>query len=176
MVSFESNPLTVLSYIAAPAVLTNASSVLALGTSNRFARAVDRARALAHELEGGGCPPERVEGRLSQLDRVEKRSLLLVRALARFYAAVGCFGASSLISLVGGGLTAVGHMTLSRVALVLGLVAGFTGVGTIVHGCVLLLHETRLAVLNLREESARIHAEHLERAKRCTEASQGSAE
>jgi len=36
------NPFASLSLIAAPAVLTNASSVLALGTSNRFARAIER--------------------------------------------------------------------------------------------------------------------------------------
>ena len=45
------NPFTSLTRIAAPAVLTNASSVLALGMSNRFARAIDRARALAAILE-----------------------------------------------------------------------------------------------------------------------------
>ena len=42
-VMVDTNPFTVLTFIAAPAVLTNASSVLALGTSNRFARVIDRA-------------------------------------------------------------------------------------------------------------------------------------
>jgi len=48
----ESNPFAILTFIAAPALLTNASSLLALGTSNRFARNVDRARALLAMLEG----------------------------------------------------------------------------------------------------------------------------
>ena len=49
------NPFTSLSLIAAPAVLTNASSVLALGTSNRFARAIDRApRPVAPAGKGAG--------------------------------------------------------------------------------------------------------------------------
>ena len=39
------------SLIVAPAILTNASSVLAMSTSNRLARAVDRARDLARQLE-----------------------------------------------------------------------------------------------------------------------------
>jgi hypothetical protein len=47
----QDNPFAALSFIVAPAVLTNASSVLALSTSNRLARAVDRARALTTELE-----------------------------------------------------------------------------------------------------------------------------
>jgi len=45
------NPFAVLSFIVAPAILTNASSVLTLSTSNRLARAVDRARELTTALE-----------------------------------------------------------------------------------------------------------------------------
>lgn len=47
----SSNPFAALSLIVAPAILTNASSVLAMSTSNRLARAVDRARELARQLE-----------------------------------------------------------------------------------------------------------------------------
>ena len=59
----ESNPFAALSLIVAPAILTNACSVLILSTSNRFARAVDRARQLAQEIEGsddlaGAVPAE----------------------------------------------------------------------------------------------------------------------
>ena len=45
------NPFGILTFIVAPAILTNASSVMALGTSNRFARAIDRARALSSQVE-----------------------------------------------------------------------------------------------------------------------------
>ena len=41
------NPLATLSFIVAPAVLTNAASVMVMSTSNRLARAVDRARELS---------------------------------------------------------------------------------------------------------------------------------
>ena len=50
------NPFAVLTFIVAPAILTNASSVMALGTSNRFARAIDRARSLATALQGLYAP------------------------------------------------------------------------------------------------------------------------
>jgi hypothetical protein len=40
------NPLNALTFIVAPAILTNASSVMTMGISNRFARAVDRVRML----------------------------------------------------------------------------------------------------------------------------------
>ncbi len=45
--SIGSNPFAVLTAVVAPAILTNASSVLALGTSNRLARVVDRTRIVA---------------------------------------------------------------------------------------------------------------------------------
>jgi hypothetical protein len=45
--SDPTNPYAALSLIVAPAVLTNASSVLVLSTSNRLARAVDRAARAA---------------------------------------------------------------------------------------------------------------------------------
>src|SRR2546422_7930461 len=48
--SVPDNPLAVLTLIAAPAVFTNASSVLVLGTGNRLARVVDRARYIAQQL------------------------------------------------------------------------------------------------------------------------------
>ena len=50
------NPFAALSFIAAPAILTNASTVLALSTSNRFMRASDRMRVLADRLDRGGEP------------------------------------------------------------------------------------------------------------------------
>jgi hypothetical protein len=45
------NPFALLSLIAAPAVLTNAASVLVMSTTNRFLRASERMRALAVRVE-----------------------------------------------------------------------------------------------------------------------------
>ena len=39
------DPFSILTIVVAPAVLTNASSVLALGTNNRLARVADRTHA-----------------------------------------------------------------------------------------------------------------------------------
>jgi uncharacterized protein DUF2721 len=44
------NPFAILTAIVAPAILTNASSVLALGTSNRLGRVVDRTRVVYSDL------------------------------------------------------------------------------------------------------------------------------
>jgi len=84
------NPFASLSLIAAPAVLTNASSVLALGTSNRFARAIDRARALSVLLEKEPVTADPMTlMRVHQLNRLERRSLILLHALRAFYLAWG---------------------------------------------------------------------------------------
>ena len=53
----QSNPFAVLSLIAAPAILTNCCSLLAMSTSNRLARAVDRAHELTKQLEEAGAWP-----------------------------------------------------------------------------------------------------------------------
>src|SRR3954467_7248879 len=86
----ETNPFAILTFIAAPAVLTNASSVLALGTSNRFARNVDRSRALIKLLQDKdvNSDPQASLYR-SHLPRIEHRAELLIRALSSFYFAIG---------------------------------------------------------------------------------------
>ncbi len=159
MTPLSTNPFTVLTLIAAPAVLTNASSVLALGTSNRFARAIDRARALSAQLE-----KEAVSGdpmtllRVHQLNRTERRSLMLLHALRSFYLALGSFAAAALVSLIGASVAASEHALLYRGALLLALVTGVVGVGGLVIGCSLLVGETQLAVKNVHEEAKLVRA------------------
>ena len=150
------NPYAVLTLIAAPAILTNASSVLALSTSNRFARAVDRQRQLSKLLEtgsGGMDAGERDVWR-RQLRVAERRALMLISALTRFYTSLGAFAASALVSLIGAVLVPIGYRALEIVFTSLALVAGVMGVGGLVFGCVLLIGETRLTVQALREEAA----------------------
>ena len=65
------NPFALLSLIAAPAVLTNAASVLALSTSNRFLRASERMRALDPRYNKAKNGPAR-ELLLKQITRVER--------------------------------------------------------------------------------------------------------
>ncbi|HJZ56636.1 MAG TPA: hypothetical protein VKE74_16840, partial [Gemmataceae bacterium] len=68
------NPFGVLTFIVAPAVLTNASCIMALGTSNRFALAIDRAKALAAEVEVRTAAGDRAAPlRRSHLTAAERR-------------------------------------------------------------------------------------------------------
>jgi hypothetical protein len=161
--SDPTNPYAALSLIVAPAVLTNASSVLVLSTSNRLARAVDRARMLTTQLEG----PSRADNglashRFRELDSAERRALMLLSALRFFYASIGAFAAAALTSLIGAALFATPLRPLPAGLEFVALTAGFIGVMGLILGCVLLLRETRIAVRTVTEE-ATILREHFGR-------------
>jgi hypothetical protein len=155
MDGFGTNPFGILTFIVAPAILTNASSVMALGTSNRFARAIDRARALSLQVKGKepDADPE-IALRLRQLRVAERRALFLVRALTAFYVSVGSFAAASLVALLGAILAVAHAELLHQVTRVVAISAGVAGVGGLVTGSGLLVWETRMALRILREETA----------------------
>ncbi|HWX56013.1 MAG TPA: DUF2721 domain-containing protein [Verrucomicrobiae bacterium] len=147
------NPFAVLTLIAAPAVFTNASSVLALGTGNRLARTMDRTRALAQMLHAK--PPDEEAAKVwgQQIDRLQVRARLLVRAMSFFYGAVGCFAAASLVALLGASLAASEYRLPFAVTAGISFLAGAAGFVGQVAGCFLLVRETRLALITLSEEA-----------------------
>lgn len=136
-----------------PAVLTNASSVLALGTSNRLARVVDRTRLVAAELgtlEPGG-PDYQIW--IAQLDPLHTRAQQLLLALRLFYADLGLFAASALVSVGGSIASYYGQKFVFQVAAGLAILTGTSAVVALCAGCVLMAHETRLAVQSISEEA-----------------------
>ena len=166
--TLNSSPFAVLTFIAAPAILTNASSVLTLSTGNRFARAIDRARLLASAIAaqapdgsaspGGGQPWLSEDARLlaRQLDLAERRVLIIVRALTAFYFAMGCFALGTLTSLAGASLSMLAYAGTTQAVLFVAVVAGVCGVGGLVSGATLLVWESRLTHRLLNEEAAAI--------------------
>src|SRR5438045_9696699 len=72
------NPFAVLTAVVAPAILTNASSVLALGTSNRLARVVDRTRIVAAQLASFEPASADYQAWFAQLTPLQVRTQLLV--------------------------------------------------------------------------------------------------
>jgi len=155
----EANPFAALSLIVAPAILTNACSVLILSTSNRFARAVDRARQLAREIEGAENLTDAVATRrLRELSTTEARSLLLLRAMRSGYIALSGFASAALVSLLGAVLVHAGSSVLLGSLETLALVAGGVAVGALIHASVLLVRDTQLAVGVLQERAAGLRA------------------
>jgi len=132
------NPFAVLTFISAPAVLTNASCVLLFGTGNRYGRAIDRVHELADVVEGRATLDEsELRLRIRQLSAAEIRTLLIVRALTCFYSAVAGFVASSLVS-----------------SFSLSLIAGSLGAIAMIAGAMMLALETRFSFRVLREEKS----------------------
>jgi hypothetical protein len=139
------NAFQLLTFIAAPALLTNASSVLILSTSNRFARAVDRSRQLAK------ADPASVLGR--ELSRAFRRMLMLNRAMTAFYIAVSAFALGTFSELLGGGIAAISRIEIAPVITLLGLVAATIGTFSIAAGASFLVAETWDAYRGLQEEA-----------------------
>uniref|UniRef100_A0A7C2P536 DUF2721 domain-containing protein n=1 Tax=Schlesneria paludicola TaxID=360056 RepID=A0A7C2P536_9PLAN len=143
----DPNPFAALSLIVAPAILTNASSVLVLSTANRLARAVDRARELSQQLEAtSDYHSEQAQRRLHELKLSEQRTLLLLHGMRSFYIALGGFASAALVSLLG---AVVAPTELAIIVLPLEVLAvgvGILAVAALVLGSVRLLQETRIAV------------------------------
>ena len=147
------SPFQVLTLIVAPAVLTNSSSVLALSTSNRFARTVDRSRALYEKLKKPeALSPTEHSVFSRQLPIISRRSRLLVRALTAFYVSVGSFAATALISLLGAGVEMFRHPTASQAFIALAVTLGCIGVLGLLAGTSLLVMETWVALRFLELE------------------------
>lgn len=90
---------------------------------------------------------------MSQLERLQKRGALLIRAMTLFYSALGGFVTAGLVSLVGAVLASTAHPRAFQVAALGGLVIGTLAVAAVAIGCAFLVRETRLAVRSLNEEA-----------------------
>ena len=160
------NPFAVLTAVVAPAILTNACSVLALGTSNRLARVVDRTRVVARMVSSAETEAVsdetaaqrhsaelRSQGWAAQLAGLQVRTQLLVKALRAIYGSLGLFATAALVSVAGSIVTYYGQRALFLLTAGLALTAGAVAVVGLATGCALMVQETRLAVRNLTEEA-----------------------
>jgi hypothetical protein len=153
MAQFADNPFAALTIVVAPAILTNASSVLCLGTANRLARVVDRTRVVSAELANAAPNARDLEACQHKLQDLRIRWTLVLRALKLFYMSLGSFAAAALISLFGSEFTASGEHLIFNFIATLGLLAGTVGVAGLVLGCTVMVRETALAIKSLEEEA-----------------------
>ena len=150
------NPFAVLTFIVAPAILTNATSVLAMSTINRMLRTRERMQQLYARSEEG--TKFRGAAFVEQVNRVEKQAIHLLSALRWIYTALGAFAAASLVTLLGAVAGQLGNELFMGIVVGAGLLLGVLGVAGLVGGCLNLLHATQLSLMNIREEAALIRA------------------
>jgi hypothetical protein len=161
MPSLTDSPFVIFSFLAAPAILTNASTVLALGTSNRLARAADRARLLSNSLLGSKNPADPATAlQLKDFHHAIVRARMLVRALRFFYLAAGSFAGATCVSLLGAAFAYLDLGPPATVGQILAVVTAVVGVGAIVSGASILVAETRVAIRVLDDEQEAIESWH----------------
>jgi len=150
------SPFAALTFVAAPALLTNASSVLAMSTINRMLRARERMQQLLDQSEQPAANTEEEMLLARRADRVERQGMLLLRALHFIYVALAAFASATLVTLLGTGLAPFVGDWWPRIFAAVGVVLGLVGVSGLVLGCGNLFRSTQLSLLNISEEAALI--------------------
>ena len=168
--SLTHSPFAVLTFIVAPALLTNSTSVLALSTINRMLRTRERMHELFARFDAGSLADSEAARLIEQVNRVEKQAVFILRALHSIYVALGAFAAATLVTLLGAVLGPFQGAIWFRALVGLGLALGFVGVGGLVLGSVNLFRATQLSLINIREEAAVIRERQSQRMNRLTDA------
>lgn len=148
--STAGSPFTVLTFIAAPALLTNATSVLAMSTTTRMLRTRDSMGQLLRRSEGHNLTGESAQQMVNQVNRTEKQAGLLLGALVAIYSALGCFAGATLVTLIGAALAEFGFKPWLAYV---GVALGALGVAFVVLGSIRLFRATQLSILNIHEEA-----------------------
>jgi hypothetical protein len=148
-ISAGADPFSILTVVVAPAVLTNASSVLALGTNNRLARVADRGHIVTAELAKLDPGAARHTILVAEIPVLQTRAQLLLQALRCFYLGLGLFASSALISIAGSITVYFGRPLAFQIAVGICVVCGASAVIALVCGCLLMIRETQLAVRSL---------------------------
>lgn len=151
---FTQNPFAVLTLIAAPAILTNATSTLANSTINRMLHARDRMHELFAESGSGKLSEVEAAHVLKQVDRVERQSVLLLRGLRWTYVALGAFAGATLVMLLSEGASAFLGEAWFRGFATGGIALSLMGVAGLVFGSVTLFRATRISMAAVGEEAA----------------------
>jgi hypothetical protein len=151
--------------IVAPAMLTNASSVLAMSTINRLLRTRERMASLYDKSETQELPDAESTHLVDQVDRVERQAMLLLGSMRAIYVALGAFAAATLVTLFGAVTEHLHAATTSRVLTQIGMALGTLGVCALIAGSVNLFRATRISIINISEEAAMIRARQAKRVK-----------
>lgn len=120
------NPFTVVTIIAAPAILTNASSVLSLSTSTRFMKCIDRIHQYNMELEKAHSV-EIKKMLIRQIELSHQQARHFLAALRSIYMSLGAFALACLFALIGATTTTLLSNTLIESIAVISLVSGGVG-------------------------------------------------
>lgn len=154
--SITQSPFSVVTFIAAPALLTNATSVLAMSTISRMLSTRDQMRDMHAKSQEGKLPQKEAARFLEKVNRVERQADLLLRSLHAIYIALAAFAGATLVTLLGAGTATFKEVLILNVLVAVGIGLGFVGVGGLVVGCSKLFQATQISLVNIRDEAAQI--------------------
>ena len=141
------NPFLPLSFIAGPAILTNATAVMLNGASIRYNLAIGLWRDLQTELHGRSATVAAAyTDQRRALDLAHRRAVLIVTALNLLYAAVGGFGFSTLTGLAGAMLSGGQDASIVGAAKVTTVAAGGLGLVCVLVAAAVFLLESRCTI------------------------------
>lgn len=137
------NPFVALTFIAGPAVLTNACATLQNSATLRYGSAITQWREFRASIASGEDLLSRQYADVDlALQIAQRRIRLLLRGLNCLYAAVGFFALGALVGLIGAILTVGGRQILS-VWFVIGI--GAAGLTLLLAAMVMFMSESRCA-------------------------------
>jgi len=156
--SFVQSPFTLVTSIVAPAMLTNASTVLAMSTINRLLRTRDRMASLYNKSETETLTDTESTHLVEQVNRVERQAMHLLKAMRAIYVALGAFAAATLVTLFGAVTEHLHAATSAKALTEVGIALGTVGVCGLTKGSVNLFRATQISIINISEEAEMIRA------------------
>ncbi len=137
------NPFVALTFIAGPAILTNACAILQNSATMRYGLAIPQWREFRASIAAGdNLLSQHYADVGSAIHLAQRRIRLLLRGLDCLYGAVAFFGVGSLLGLIGAILAAEGRHVLP-IWLVVGVGAG--GLGLLLCAMAVFTVESRCA-------------------------------
>ncbi|MBL7544076.1 MAG: hypothetical protein JNL11_09675 [Bdellovibrionaceae bacterium] len=125
--SVSQNPFAMITIIAAPAILTNASSILGLSTGNRLMKCLETISLLERKIiEKHNV--QNIKVFEQQLVLSHKQSRHFLRALRSSYVSLGAFAFSCFLALLGSALLLVVTVDIIEPLAAISLLVGGLGV------------------------------------------------
>lgn len=141
------NPFTIITVIGAPAILTNASSILGLNTTNRLTRCLDRIGYLEEKLKNDTqLTNELYDSYFLQMELSQKQARQFLRSLKSTYMSLGAFVLACFSALVGGTAFFFGLSSGVHITAMISLLAGATAVLGLSHASLELFLASRITV------------------------------
>ncbi len=154
------NPFAIITIIAAPAILTNASSILTLSTSTRLMRCLDRISNLTEKIDRGGLAEEMRTRYFKQIEMSHRQSRQFLRALRAIYTTLASFAFASFIALLGAATARVFPAPLIETFGVLSLIAGGSGAVGFIWASIELIKASRITVAIMQTDMELLKKHH----------------